>query len=39
MCKGVLVNLTSTQIGVKAENLLANELMVELNGLLSPFQF
>ena len=30
--------LTSTQIGALAENLVANELMVESEGRLSPFQ-
>lgn len=30
--------LTSTQIGALAENLVANELMIESNGRLSPFQ-
>lgn len=38
MCKDVRVNLTSTQIGAIAENLVANELMIESNGRLSPFQ-
>jgi hypothetical protein len=30
--------LSSTQIGVLAENLVANELMIESEGRLSPFQ-
>jgi hypothetical protein len=30
--------LTSTQIGALAENLIANELMIESEGRLSPFQ-
>ena len=30
-------NLTSTQIGALAENLVANELMIESGGRLSPF--
>jgi hypothetical protein len=38
MCKDVAVSLTSTQIGAIAENLIANELMIESNGRLSPFQ-
>ena len=32
------MKLTSTQIGAIAENLVANELMIESNGRLSPFQ-
>lgn len=32
------MKLTSTQIGALAENLVANELMIESNGRLSPFQ-
>ncbi len=32
------MKLTSTQIGVLAENLVANELMIESKGRLSPFQ-
>jgi len=32
------MKLTSTQIGSLAENLVANELMIETNGRLSPFQ-
>ncbi|MGL1103433.1 hypothetical protein ACSTLM_04490 [Vibrio parahaemolyticus] len=32
------MNLTSTQIGALAENLIANELMIESGGRLSPFQ-
>ncbi len=31
------LNLTSTQIGALAENLVANELMIESGGRLSPF--
>ena len=31
------MNLSSTQIGALAENLIANELMIESNGRLSPF--
>jgi hypothetical protein len=32
------MSLTSTQIGALAENLIANELMIESEGRLSPFQ-
>lgn len=32
------MNLTSTQIGAIAENMIASELMIESNGRLSPFQ-
>ena len=32
------MSLTSTQIGTLAENLIANELMIESSGRLSPFQ-
>jgi len=32
------MKLTSTQIGTLAENLIANELMIESSGRLSPFQ-
>jgi len=38
MCKDVSLKLTSTQIGTLAENLVANELMIESGGRLSPFQ-
>lgn len=33
-----MTELSSTQIGAIAENLIANELMIESNGRLSPFQ-
>lgn len=33
-----MAELSSTQIGAIAENLIANELMIESNGRLSPFQ-
>jgi hypothetical protein len=32
------MELSSTQIGAIAENLVANELMIESKGRLSPFQ-
>jgi hypothetical protein len=32
------MKLTSTQIGILAENLVANELMIESSGRFSPFQ-
>ena len=32
------MKLTSTQIGALAENVVANELMIESGGRLSPFQ-
>jgi hypothetical protein len=32
------MNLSSTQIGALAENLISNELMIESGGRLSPFQ-
>jgi hypothetical protein len=36
--KEYAVQLTTTQIGALAENLVANELMIESKGRLSPFQ-
>lgn len=38
MCKDVSMKLSSTQIGALAENIVANELMIESKGRLSPFQ-
>ena len=38
MFPNTTMKLTSTQIGALAENLVANELIIELDGRLSPFQ-